>query len=179
MGNLGMRMLLAMGAAFLVLLGCASMMQGQGSLQSQGQSQEKVAFTLDDRYNDGAVTIKVIGFDRRLLSATGVILEIANTGEAGATVKWSKSTIGQGSDSARPFLDGMAYENAGLPAPDERIKASSSTRRTLYPSYNVVDTDRGKRLESLQAAPLVIKLCVEVLSKERYYTINVDLSGKS
>jgi hypothetical protein len=175
-GNQGMKKILGVLAVLYVLSGCASFMQGQGLLQSQGQNQQQIAFTLDDQYHDGMITIKVTGLDRGLLSVSGITVEVGNGGDMPAIIKWSRSKISQGGRSAMPFLDGMPYEDAGRPAPDERIKASSSGRRTIYPSDNVVKTENGWRMEALQAIPVSIRLCIETGGKERFYTITVDIS---
>jgi len=159
-------------AVISVLCGCASFMPGGQ------QSTEQVAFTLDDPYNDGTIALSVVGFERGLLSVTGVKVEIDNKGEVPAVIKWSRSQIGQNGRTASPFLDGMRLEDADTPAPDERVKASSNTRRTLSPAYNVEENGDQQRLGPMYSIPILIRLCIQIGGDIRYYGITVDPSGK-
>lgn len=142
------------------------------------QGEEQPAFTVEDRYGDGVVSLRVIRLDRGLFSITDVVLEIRNDGGLPAVIQWSKSAIGQYKESASPFLDGMQYNDAGSPL-DERIQPASSSRRILRPSYGIADRGDGQwRTSPMDSSPILIRLCITIGGGERDYRITIDPAAK-
>jgi hypothetical protein len=141
----------------------------------------KFQSSVDDKYNDGAVVITVLGVERDTalgFGAAGIDFAIQNGTDSPITIKWNNSTIDYNGSSHQVFLTGEKFIDAGREIPDRTIAQGSQIQIGVFPADNVVFREGqygGWSINPINATRVSATVCASVSGSDRYYTANVTV----
>jgi len=159
-------LLVVLCVCFAVLLGCATI---------------KFQSSVDEKYNDGAVVITVLGVERSEMlpfGASGIDLAIQNGSDNPISIKWNSSTIDYNGNSHQVFVTGEKFADAGRQIPDRTIARGSQIQIGVYPADNVVFVPGdygGWKINPIGATRVSATICASVSGSDRYYTATVTV----
>ena len=139
--------------------------------------------TVEDKYNDGTVSVSLIGLaPDGSASPRGLTVQLGNGGNSPITVEWQRSTFYLDGAPNPVYVENSAYgygDAKGVP-PESIVKAGSHIAATAYPANNVTSTAGGWGPPKLAIQPLnsrhvSLSICVSVAGQDRFYALAVAM----
>jgi hypothetical protein len=144
-------------------------------------SSARYSATLDDRYNDGAIGVSLVGLaPEGSSSPVGLTVKCTNASAAPVTVEWQRSTFSFGKELQPVFVAADQKGDSHAAPSEATVAAGSSIVETVYPASNIVITAGGWGPPKLDIRPIgsrqvLLSLCLNVSGQDRFYALQVQI----